>query len=740
MTNVVGPNHARNEFFRNAYREATPAIRDEIEKKLSSPYTPAARDYPSTAASLESRKRAQSMARLQVAYDTIWGHFGSRVERFDETFRLLKAMTMKRDDMSKMAAMKIVLPRDWDIDVGSKRVEFLDSATGLVARLRMSADHRNPSAIILRGKSSVLAKAADELVRACPAVEVFQLGEVAAFGYEVKQLWPVIEDAPDGGASLPDGRVDTIWVHKEHEPYWIDQSYEKTPRPQEWTVDSLEAYITTLVFGRLRPHLAATLYNSDSVDADGVRIKLMLQALTDPAARAHITPGILKLAMAFMVRRGGHRAAADRLLKLAEEWGMPMDTDLFNIMLEGYAAKHDVGFFHKFLLKMQARYFHPNIRTWILFLQLVQKDMERRQVIVAMYDLSFFKDPATRRGIAKTMASHDAYVAFRAGKKLDTFMAEQVSRYGSDWFTTGCLDRILAEFFHFHDVKHPRHGDFKKLIERQSEDGQAVGISTVNLVLRHCVPSRNWTAALWALDEMARRRIEPDAQTYDLLIALAVASHSPGALGVAFFYAVLARGLRTSARARMHDILTKRNVAPFWRAHSPKIFAKRMGRYLRLIHRARKANAVAAAEFVILRECDGFRPVKSLAYSLGVALRTMDGPFHQQLNMSKPPAGPAGEDDPSTTLHHHHHHHHHQQWPVVKDMAIRLRAPDRDGEPVKMTVHLDACFVPQAMIKWHRRPEHDARRETVADDDVDEDEQTLAVAWQTMDGHDPAAH
>ncbi|KAK5992354.1 hypothetical protein PT974_05758 [Cladobotryum mycophilum] len=705
LTQLVGPNYARNQFFRDAYKGNRPNLGKELEKKLASPYVPTVRDYPSRMASNESRRHARSTARLHVAFDIIWKHFETKVESWTETFGLMKRMTTKRSEMSKMAAVRIVLPKSWDLDVGNRKVEFVDSATGLVAMLRVSADHQNPSAIILRGNSSVLAKAADELVVACPEVEVYKLGEVAAFGYEVKRLWPAIEDAPDSGSSIPEDKLDNIWVHKEHQPHWIDWPYEKTPIPEEWTMESFEGYITALVFGRLRPHLAGRFYRQD-VDTDGVRIDLMLKAFTDPAARASITPGILKMAMAFMAHKGGHRAAADKLLKLAEEWGMPMDTDVFNVMLEGYVAKRDVAFFHKFLLKMQSRYFHPNVRTWLLFLELVQREIERRQIIVAMYDLGFFEDPATRRGIARIMASHDAYVAFKAGKKLDIFMAEQRNRYGVDWFTTGSLNCILAEFFPFHDVKHRRFSHFKKLIERQSEDGRKIDISTINLILQNCIPFSDWNTALWALSRLAEYECEPDAQTYDLIISLAIESNSPGALGVAFFYATLNRMLRMSARAKMSDIFTKRTKNPFWKVHKPKVFAVRMGKYLQYVQRVRKDHIVAGVEHAILRECEGYRPLKSLSYCLDVALRTMDGPFHQQLNDPRR----ANEDI------------------QVGDLAIKLRGENPDGEPVKKTIHLDGSFVPETMIK--RRPRGDriafdaARERSMG---VEEEEEQLAT-------------
>ncbi|UNI20815.1 hypothetical protein JDV02_006868 [Purpureocillium takamizusanense] len=681
---IVQSNHSRNQFLRNAFRAETPTIEEAVSRKLvSSPFVPMARDYPSRAAVKHSLAWCRKIARVQVGFDIIWQQYGSNTPSWTDTFNLLKKMTPKRSEDPNMAAVRIVLPKSWDLAVGAKKIEFVDSTTGLAAKLRVSADHQNPSAIVLRGQSSVLAKAVDELISACEDVEVFELGEVASFDYEMKRLWPAIEDAPDGGSSLPAGKLDSIWVHKELQTYWIDKPYEQTPRPTCWTKETFESYITALVCGRLRSHLAMPFYkqarrDGNLIDTDGIRISLILKAFEDPAAKDCVTPSVLKMAMAFMAHRGGHRASADRLFTLAEEWGLPLDTDAFNVMLDGYVSKRDVTFFHKFLQKMEARYFHPNARTWLLFLKLVQRDDERRQIIVAMYDLGLFEDPATRRGIAETMAGYDSYAAFKAGKKLDMFMADQTMRYGEDWFTVGALNLILKEFFRFHGSDSSRFGDFKSLIERQSEDGRRVDISTINLILEYCAEARDWKTALWALSRMAPFSCEPDHRTYQLLIALAANAQSPNALGVAFFYGVIDRKLRAPARKTMRHVLLDQNPASFWSRLRPSVFSRRMARTLENSPVGRPDNVVAGIEWAILGVCDGYRPARPLASALDVAFRTMDRPLHWQLKQRR---------EPGARL-------------EVRDFAARLVDPK--GARPAMMVHLDARFTPETMLRdWY---------------------------------------
>ncbi|KAL6904946.1 hypothetical protein GGI43DRAFT_421256 [Trichoderma evansii] len=665
---AVRPNNARNRMFRETFREKSAAQSKDVQRKLASPYVP-------------------TVAKVQVAFDIIWRDFGQDMPDWSETFNLLKRMMTKRSEPLSMAAMRIVLPKSWELELDNKKVEFVDSTTGLLAKLRVSSDHQNPSAIILRGKSSVLASAAEELVAACKDVEVYKLGEVAAFGYEVKRLWPAIEDAADGGTFIPEDKLDNIWVHQEHQTHWIDTPYEQTPKPEQWTIESLESYITTLVCGRLRPHLALRYYvkpekDGKFVDTDGIRIRMIMDALTDPDAKTCITPSMLKMAMSFMAHKGGHRADADRLLALAEEWGIPLDTEVFNIMLEGYVTKRDVGFFHWLLRKMEQRYFHPNARTWLLFLELVEKETERRQIIVAMYDLGLFKDPATRRGIARIMAAHDAYVAFKSGKRLPVFMAEQKSRYGDDWFTTDAIKSILTEFFRFHERNNRRYDEFKSLIEMQSEDGRKVGVDTINLVLEKCLFYKDWDTAMWALTKLKESGNEADATTYQYIIRLTIRLQLPHALGVAVFYGALEYKLQYLTRIILRRHLADHVKDTFWLRHKPKMLSKEMGRLLQDNQTRGISRMLSRIEWAINQVCEGYKPMKPLVEMLDLAQRTKDKPLLLRHRYPKD-FQYEGADTPSD------------------DLAIKMVRSEM-ADKKAMHVHLNWHFDPKTMVKgWN---------------------------------------
>ncbi|KAF4124331.1 hypothetical protein GMORB2_4997 [Geosmithia morbida] len=572
----------RNRFFREAF---TQAPEEDVEKKLSSPFVPPARDYPSATATAESLREAWQHARTQAGFDTIWSQYKVKEHRlvngldWRDMLEHLQRTTVRMSSGAKqIAAMRIVLPGNWDLDVSNRNVDFVDSITGLKERLRVYMDQRDASAIVVRGQSATLAKAADELLGVCRHVKIYQLGELAECDYETRQLWPAIDDATVSTfGSVPADKLGSVWVHREQaEERWIETRYEDhVPRPAKWTSSAdFETYIAGLAGSRLRPHLALPLYSQwsksrgragEQVDTNGIRVGLMMDAFMDPAARRFITAPALNMALSFMSQRGGHRASADRLFTQAEEWGVPMDTGTFNIMLEGYVTKRDFRFFHMFLRKMRARYFAPNTRTWLLLLRLVQQDDLRRQIVVAMYELGLFSNAATNRAVASIMAQQDAYSALRSGRSLADLMRDQAARYGDAWLSRDALNAILREYLRFHGESLPDPAaEYGPVVEAAAglaassvHDGRPlVDVSTVNVVLEHAVRNHDWPAALWALDLAHRLSIDLVHDTYHLVVRLAVGSRRPHALAAAFFHASHEFKLRHQPRRMLLPIIT----------------------------------------------------------------------------------------------------------------------------------------------------------------------------------------
>ncbi|OAA62991.1 Pentatricopeptide repeat protein [Cordyceps fumosorosea ARSEF 2679] len=658
-TTIVKPklshtNLARNSEIRYAYRDKTPEIEAAVEEMLGTAYIPPARRYPMAESTALSLQRARRVARIRVGEEML-ARKGGKVRRRDaaDTLGLLKNMTQSRGRKPAMHAMRIVLPREWELDVSSgKSVDFVEARTGLAARLRMTSDRENATAVVLRGQGPVLAKAADEIIAVCRDVEIFKLGEVTSFDYAAQRLWPVIEDAEDGGAVVPPGQLENIWLHKEQQ-YWIDSAYEKTPRPEEWTKPSFDMFIKSLVYGRLKPGLPRPVY-THGTHTDKIRVRMIMEVFEDPSARRFITTPILKMALQFMAAHGGHRASAERLLSQAERWGVPLDTDAFNILLDCYVRKHDARFFHKVLVKMRERCFYPDARTWLHFLRLVQRDDVRLQVEAAMFDLGLFDDPGTRRSVGVVTAGTLAHQAFRAGETLLAFLDKQAARFGPSWLADedgAAANAVLTEFFLFHPsaAASRRYHDYRVLVDRLvSERGGSRGAasvlpaSTLNLILEHCAQphARDWDTALWALDRASPATNPRDdsavgeraavATAYRHLVDLCVGTRSPAALAAVVFYAVNERALsvRAARTAVTAALLGKAGAGPggsvdhhhaWWRAHSPQLLSRDMAATLRKNPVESKAHAVRAIEVAIRDATAGYVPAERLVDVLRAA-------------------------------------------------------------------------------------------------------------------------
>ncbi|KAG5779325.1 hypothetical protein H9Q73_007029 [Fusarium xylarioides] len=668
---------SRNRVFKDAFRiDAFRLVEDKDAMKLFKPVIGKPLRYPNEEANKASELEHRRDARRQAGLGVVWSHFDKTVPQWIECFGLMKRMTPQWSERANMSAVRIVLPKTWDIEVNNQNLEYVDSATGVLQKLRAVVD-RNPSAIVLRGQSKILVKVADEIVRYCQDAEIYELGEVAASDYKTRQLWPTIENAPNGGASLPDDHNDNIWVHKEYQPHSLHVPYEQIPRPSLWTHDNFEHYISTLCYGKVPPHLAIRFYgqrrvNGRYIDTDGIRIKLIVDAFDDRAAKPFITIPVLKMAISMMAFRGGHRASANHLIQLGEELGIPIDTDIYNIMLEGYAHKRDIGFFYGFLRRMEARYHHPNIRTWLLFLRLVRGEDERRQVIVAMYQLGMFNHQATRRGIADVMASLDAYAAFKAGIPLKGFLDEQKERYGEGWLAADGLNSIVTELLRFHRPEDPRIEDCKKLVRVYTESGHRVELKTINIFLSYAAKARDWDTALWAMSLFKDAGCEPDQETYGALLSLAVKTRSPHALGTVYFYGVLYRQLKKGSRDLLSQVLLRKHKDPFWKRleHQPGIFPRQAIPDILADKIPRVWVVMSRVERTILDKWAGYVPLKPLEYALGLSYRSNDLPMHSQIKAGKPIQ--------------------------VQDLIVKLRRAD--GQPGKINVRLKGRFDPARMI------------------------------------------
>ncbi|KAH8171332.1 pentatricopeptide repeat domain-containing protein [Sarocladium implicatum] len=556
------PTATRNRRLRGFYKARDEETEQAVEKMLASPFVPNRRQYPNPLSTKLSDREARRIARVHVAQQKIWDHHGRKTPTLNNILKTMAQMADRKVAGPRVEAMRVLLPEQLDLDLPKRRLDYVESATGIVAKLNVSADHRNPKrGIILRGKGALLAKAADELIAFNSDIEIFRLGDVSVFDYEMEQLWPSMP--PESDASKGEGQapVESIWVHREVNIETRETRYEDEPLPSEWTKYTFHEYISSLIEKRLSPANINTLYPYKT-DTDGIRINLIMNTFEDPSLRQHITPPILNYALSFISHRGGHRAAAERLFRSAQEWGVPLDTTTFNIMLGSYVKNRSTAHFLRVLRRMKDEFYAPNMRTWLHVLKLVEKDDDRRRVMVNMYEHGALQDPTARREIAKIMAPHDLHIALKQGQTLQDFSRAQANRYGDDWFTSAALARIVDEFLMFYGPDDARFQELGVLFSRPPDDGKLGYLQPLVAMMQAAQRRHDWEIALWALKLMDKLGLQANEEVYDLLVSLSLRTKAPHALGALLIHGIACEKLTWQAEKKIQQALL--GAQPFW--------------------------------------------------------------------------------------------------------------------------------------------------------------------------------
>ncbi|CAH0018450.1 unnamed protein product [Clonostachys rhizophaga] len=637
----------KNAVYREIYRSIKP---DDplIQEKLASPFAPQTLNYPSALSRRANFNSVHLAAKKLVALDKLWAmhlpedHFLLQRLDWNHILGRLKDMTPKQSD-GDLATMRFVLPENVSFDFEQRRLEFVDSATGQTSRLRASGDRANPTGVILRGPRKALAKVADELIQVSKQVQVFELGDVTTQDYVTTQLWPATNNPVNDGETNSDDARDSLWLSTEPTKPTTGRRVEHMLIPVHWSVDGLSSFIKNVIYTHLPPRLDPTLHSDlikqigdGALDRNAVKARLIMKVLTDPSATQFITVHTLKMSMAFLTRRGGYIADADRLLSFAEERGLPMDTEFFNILLESYASNLDYRYFFKLLSKMKSRFFRPNARTWLLFLRLVQGNSERQRIVAAMYDLGLFKDPETRRGIGSVFAQREAHLAFKTGGvNIQQFMDILATTYGSDWRTQETLSSILKEYLHVMG-KGLQMSQLELLLQQQPDDGRPLDARFFNDILEHCQATRDWNLAIWTLQQMNKRGVMPDEKSYDHLIQMAVWTKRQRTLGAVLFQAILDQSVTSEMRLMLADLIQGRHKKVFWRTRQPLVFTRAMLLDMSLRRNLSGHDPWHDMVQCILSECGDLVPGQSLGETIDQALRTDNFEFKYQQRVNKP--------------------------------------------------------------------------------------------------------
>ncbi|KAL2190679.1 hypothetical protein L209DRAFT_746969 [Thermothelomyces heterothallicus CBS 203.75] len=388
--------------------------------------------------------------------------------------------------------------------------------------------------IVLSGRPTAMTAAVDDILKVSKGVTVVNLDEFLQAGVESSQAGqPPTEGLDDSAFTAT--RVLPHQMSVPCRPYRLNVRADQIPRPGEWTAQAFQQYIAALIMGNLDASRARELYPDGETHKEIV-VRQLHTVFNDPAASAAVSLPALKLALRYLTAAGAtHVKDAQALLNRAEELGLRVNTDTYNLMAETSVRSKNLPAFDSTVSRMVRHGYKPNLGTWLLFLRLVESEEVRRYILQAMDTKSFFLDPTVVNGVSGIMADHDAYRAIQQGQSFDAFIAGLRELYGPEWrLGLRAANRYLDVF-----GKHSKFGELRQLLEYMfaSEHSKPTTIS-LNTAITRCKHQRKVDLAVDLVRMFDERGHHvADRTTFHLLYELARKTRKPHLLGAVWRYA-----------------------------------------------------------------------------------------------------------------------------------------------------------------------------------------------------------
>ncbi|KAF9882096.1 pentatricopeptide repeat domain-containing protein [Colletotrichum karsti] len=228
-------------------------------------------------------------------------------------------------------------------------------------------------------------------------------------------------------------------------PFISRGKFERLPVPDEWTPRTLEKYIVAISNAKLLPGSAARLYGS-GVAAKNAAFGLLLKTLDDPATSHALTTRTFKVALQAIENHGhSYRHYARDLFDIMLKRKVPLDTGVFNILLSGTDIVKDLGNFDNVLSMMIFHNCMPDIRTWVLVLQMVEDVTIRRHTIKLMYLSGLLTDPDAGKRVARALIVFDVRARQPTWTGLADFLRTEEAVYGKRWMSLSNMNKLLKE-------------------------------------------------------------------------------------------------------------------------------------------------------------------------------------------------------------------------------------------------------------------------------------------------------
>ncbi|KAK4122463.1 hypothetical protein N657DRAFT_554741, partial [Parathielavia appendiculata] len=302
-------------------------------------------------------------------------------------------------------------------------------------------------------------------------------------------------------------------------PYMLSMRADQIPRPSEWTIESFQHYVAALTMGRVPQSLAAKLYLGADTH-QGTVVRRLHDLFNDPAASAAVSSPAFKLALQYLVRAGETFVKDARsLFGSVGALGLRLDTDVYNLLAETSVKSKNLLAFEGTIRRMTACGHAPNLRTWLLFLRLVEAEDVRRYILHAMHTKNFFADARTVASVSVEMADHDVHRAIQLGQDFDAFIAGLRALYGPEWqLQRRAANRYLDVF-----GRYSKFEESRKLLEYMfASEYSMPDVISLNTVLTHCKLQNKVDLAVCFVRMFDQRRCRvADDITFHLLFEVA---------------------------------------------------------------------------------------------------------------------------------------------------------------------------------------------------------------------------
>ncbi|KAM0287180.1 hypothetical protein ACHAQH_000494 [Verticillium albo-atrum] len=326
--------------------------------------------------------------------------------------------------------------------------------------------------------------------------------------------------------------------------------FEDYPRPLYWTPETFEAYVLGLTKATMPHYKATELYGSGMKAREAV-LHLLMDVFQARETRSSLSTSAFKTALKWMGRHGvAFRPQVRELFVQMESASLPMDVEVFNILLAGNMRLDDLRNFGSIAYLMTRRGYVPTLKTWSLFLSIIKNNEVEQHVLRAMNECGLLEDPRASRMLATRFVMHDLQQARSNWSGISAFIASQNKKYGSGWVTTASFNNMLNEL-----GRQGKLASCRDLLDQaQYWPSVRVGVKTINIMLNHAHIQRQPAAAAAALYRSYHHNIPLDSTSYHELFTLAFSLRKPNTMGLIWRLACIDRRETHEMRIRVAAI------------------------------------------------------------------------------------------------------------------------------------------------------------------------------------------